>query len=185
MIAFNVWGTGIVRMLCALEGLIIGYAMSAAFGLLGRAHLASLESVAWIALPAFQHDHWSFDAALVIPFLVACLAVAMKAVGTITVCQRMVDANPEIEGTVRGRGLIQGIHSPIAEFGELVAREAFKRGLVMETSGPDSEVAKVLPPLVIEDELLERGLAIMAEAVAAVAATLKSHEPALAATAGG
>ena len=105
MIAFNVWGKGLVRMLCALEGLIIGYAISAATGLLGRQHIAGIESVPWIALPSFQHDHWSFDVTLVIPFMVACLAVAMKAVGTITVCQRMVDADwvrPDMRSATRG-----------------------------------------------------------------------------------
>src|SRR5262245_36017568 len=105
MIAFNVWGRGIVRMLCALEGLIIGYAVSAAVGRLNRQQFASVEGVPWIALPTFQHTHWSFDMALVIPFTVACLAVAMKAVGTITVCQRMVDANwvrPDMQSVTRG-----------------------------------------------------------------------------------
>ena len=105
MIAFNVWGSGIVRMLCALEGLVIGYAASAAVGLLERQQFASVESVPWVALPVFQHHHWTFDIALVIPFTVACLAVAMKAVGTITVCQRMVDANwvrPDMRSVTRG-----------------------------------------------------------------------------------
>lgn len=105
MIAFNVWGKGLVRMLCALEGLVVGYTVSALTGLLGGRQFASVESVPWIALPSFQHDHWAFDVTLVVPFVVACLAVAMKAVGTITVCQRMVDANwvrPDMRSVTRG-----------------------------------------------------------------------------------
>ncbi|HET7596170.1 MAG TPA: solute carrier family 23 protein, partial [Burkholderiales bacterium] len=34
MIAFNVWGTGILRMLCALIGLLIGYSAAVVAGLL-------------------------------------------------------------------------------------------------------------------------------------------------------
>ena len=116
MIAFNVWGRGLVRMLCALEGLIIGYAISAATGLLGPQHFASIDSVPWIAPPSFQHGHWAFEMALVVPFLVACLAVAMKAVGTITVCQRMVDANwvrPDMRSVTRGV-LTDGVSTMLA-----------------------------------------------------------------------
>jgi diaminobutyrate-2-oxoglutarate transaminase len=40
-------------------------------------------------------------------------------------------------------------------------------GLLMETSGADGEVVKVMPPLVIEDVGLEKGLSILAKATAA------------------
>jgi diaminobutyrate-2-oxoglutarate transaminase len=46
----------------------------------------------------------------------------------------------------------------------------------METSGPDAEVSKVLPPLTIDDDQLEQGLAIVADAVAAVAAAAPARE---------
>jgi diaminobutyrate-2-oxoglutarate transaminase len=97
----------------------------------------------------------------------------------------MVAKHPEIEGEVRGLGLIQGIASPIENFGEEVAKVAFQQRLIMETSGPASEVAKVLPPLVIEDDLLARGLDIMADAVATVARRVQPSEEALAVVAGG
>ena len=105
MVAFNVWGRGIVRMLCALEGLVVGYVAAGLAGLLGGGQFESVERVAWIALPSFQYIGWSFDLALAVPFAIACLAVAMKAVGTITVCQRMVDADwvrPDMRSATRG-----------------------------------------------------------------------------------
>lgn len=105
MIAINVFAKGLVRMLCALEGLIIGYAAATAAGLLGRQHFANVEGVPWIAAPSFQHMSWTFDITLAVPFVVACLAMAMKAVGTITVCQRMVDADwvrPDMRSVTRG-----------------------------------------------------------------------------------
>jgi diaminobutyrate-2-oxoglutarate transaminase len=74
---------------------------------------------------------------------------------------------PQLEGEIRGRGLIQGIYSPLPEFASAVMTEAFKRGLIIETSGPDSEVIKVLPPLTIDDATLRAGLAIVRDSVAA------------------
>ena len=93
MVALNVWGTGVLRMLCALLGLAAGYAAAAAFGLLEHQQFAAVAGAPWLGLPSFGHLAWSFDAALVLPFTIACLAVTMKAVGTITMCQRMNDAD--------------------------------------------------------------------------------------------
>ena len=116
LVAFNVWGRGIVRMLCALEGLAVGYVVAGLAGLLGGKEFGSVERVPWIALPAFEHIGWSFDLALTVPFAIACLAVAMKAVGTITMCQRMVDADwvrPDMRSATRGV-LTDGISTMLA-----------------------------------------------------------------------
>jgi diaminobutyrate-2-oxoglutarate transaminase len=67
----------------------------------------------------------------------------------------------------RGRGLIQGLSFPIPGFATAVSREAFERGLIFETSGPESMVAKLMPPLVIEDHLLEEGLEVFARSLEA------------------
>jgi len=71
--------------------------------------------------------------------------------------------------TVRGRGLIQGIVFADPEHTEAVCREAFGNGLIIETAGPRGEVAKVLPPLVIDRARLDQGLDILEEAVATIA----------------
>ncbi|MBB6731740.1 diaminobutyrate--2-oxoglutarate transaminase [Cohnella zeiphila] len=63
-------------------------------------------------------------------------------------------------GEVRGRGLMQGIALEPG-LAEKVCAAAFERGLVIETSGTDSEVVKVMPPLVIDPEGLDEGLAIL------------------------
>ncbi|MEX2587865.1 MAG: diaminobutyrate--2-oxoglutarate transaminase, partial [Actinomycetota bacterium] len=46
--------------------------------------------------------------------------------------------------------------------------EAFRRGLIIETSGAESEVLKLLPPLTIDDLGLEEGLSIIKNSVSAV-----------------
>lgn len=75
---------------------------------------------------------------------------------------------PEIKGTTKGRGLMQGISSDVDGLSSKVCEEAFKRGLIMETSGFDDEVFKLFPPLNIEMENLEKGLNIIEESVKAV-----------------
>ncbi|MEZ0366745.1 diaminobutyrate--2-oxoglutarate transaminase [Mycobacterium sp. pUA109] len=69
----------------------------------------------------------------------------------------------------RGRGLIRGVAFDRPELAGAVCKEAFHRGLLLETSGPESEVVKLMPPLVIEEEDLARGLTITAESIEAVA----------------
>jgi diaminobutyrate-2-oxoglutarate transaminase len=48
---------------------------------------------------------------------------------------------------------------------ERVARRAFELGLLIETSGPESEVVKLLPALTITPDELDEGLTTLARAV--------------------
>jgi len=80
--------------------------------------------------------------------------------------EKIVRDFPELEGEVRGRGLIQGVAVGPEGLAEKICREAFARGLIMETSGPLSEVFKIMPPLVIEEGDLKQGLDVVEEAVA-------------------
>ncbi|MGN7380851.1 diaminobutyrate--2-oxoglutarate transaminase [Paenibacillus sp. SAFN-117] len=82
--------------------------------------------------------------------------------------EEIVRSNPSLQAARRGRGLFQGIAFPQPGMAEEVCAEAFQRGLIMETSGPDSEVAKVMPPLTVGHEALERGLDIFRDSVDAV-----------------
>lgn len=96
--------------------------------------------------------------------------IAAKAKRIRACLESVVKAQPQSGGEIRGRGLIQGIAFAESGFAERVCREAFDLGVIMETSGPNSEVAKIMPPLTIADETLERGLALFAEAVNRAAA---------------
>jgi diaminobutyrate-2-oxoglutarate transaminase len=72
------------------------------------------------------------------------------------------------DSQVRGRGMIQGICYPDYDVAGAVAKAAFDRGMLVETSGPESEVVKLMPALTIEPADLQRGLDILDEAVDAV-----------------
>ena len=76
---------------------------------------------------------------------------------------------PGLSPEVRGRGLMQGLALGAEGAAEAVAEEAFTRGLIMETSGPDDEVAKFLPPLTLSPQELAEGLDIFEQAVLSVA----------------
>lgn len=72
---------------------------------------------------------------------------------------------PELNAHVRGRGLMQGIACGVDGLAEKVCAAAFERGLLMETSGPNSEVFKLFPPLTIDDLGLEQGFDIIEESI--------------------
>lgn len=70
--------------------------------------------------------------------------------------------------TPRGRGLAWGLPLERPAAARAVCDAAYRAGLLLETAGPRDEVVKLLPPLTVTDGELERGLAILDEAVATV-----------------
>jgi diaminobutyrate-2-oxoglutarate transaminase len=75
---------------------------------------------------------------------------------------------PELEASVRGLGMIQGLVLPQMGVAGEASKEAFERGLIIETAGADSQVLKFLPSLLIEEELLREGLGIVEQALQAL-----------------
>ncbi|GAB3718762.1 diaminobutyrate--2-oxoglutarate transaminase [Amycolatopsis oliviviridis] len=82
--------------------------------------------------------------------------------------QGIVEAYPDANLFAKGRGLARGIEFANGDLAGKVCAAAFERGLLMETSGPDGEVMKVLPPLTLTEDELTKGLSIIDEAVATV-----------------
>lgn len=66
----------------------------------------------------------------------------------------------------KGRGIMQGLEFKSGEVADAVTELAFKRNLVIETSGSEGQVVKVLAPLTIENDVLDRGLDVLAECIA-------------------
>jgi diaminobutyrate-2-oxoglutarate transaminase len=74
----------------------------------------------------------------------------------------------------RGRGLFRGLASLTdSDFAARVSRQAFGRGVVIETAGAYSEVVKFLPPLTTDDETLLRGIDVVEAAVEAQFAAVR------------
>jgi diaminobutyrate-2-oxoglutarate transaminase len=84
--------------------------------------------------------------------------------------EKLIEKYPQLKGEARGRGLMQGIAIEQEGLAGKICAEAFQRGLIVETSGPNDEVVKFLPPLVIDREGLEKGLSILEESIIQVTA---------------
>jgi len=91
--------------------------------------------------------------------------------------QGLKSRHPEVDLEIRGRGLIQGIDFPEAGTAEAVSRAAFHRGLVAETSGAESQVVKIMPPLTIDTTELDHGLEILEDAVLATVREPRKGSP--------
>jgi len=76
---------------------------------------------------------------------------------------------PRREGIrVRGVGMIWGIDFSACatpNFAARVSARCFERGLMVETVGREDSVLKILPPLTIEMDLLEKGCSIIQRAI--------------------
>ncbi|SDY11057.1 diaminobutyrate aminotransferase apoenzyme [Saccharopolyspora shandongensis] len=70
----------------------------------------------------------------------------------------------------KGRGLARGLGFEDTNVAGKVSKAAFDRKLLVETSGPSSEVIKIMPPLTVSDDELEKGLQIIRDSVQAVLA---------------
>src|SRR5690625_1731668 len=81
---------------------------------------------------------------------------------------KITEKYPQIKGETRGRGLMQGVACHVDGLSEKICRESFERGLLMETSGPNDEVFKFLPPLTIDEEGLNEGFSIIEQSIKAV-----------------
>jgi NCS2 family nucleobase:cation symporter-2 len=104
MVTCNVWGQGFVRMTAALIGILFGYLAAGITGIIDRTSFSPVLDAAWAGVPHFPMV-WSFDPTLIAPFAIASVAAAMKAAGTITVCERSNDANwvrPNLRTVTRG-----------------------------------------------------------------------------------
>ena len=66
----------------------------------------------------------------------------------------------------RGRGMVHGLAFEDPGLAGRVSAGAFERGLLVERSGPQDEVVKLLPPLTLSDDELDHGLALLEASVA-------------------
>lgn len=112
----NVWTRGVLKLVCALVGVVVGYALAVSLGVAGEFTRASFSALPALALPGIGHLGWAFDPALILPFAVAAVAVAMNTSASVTVYQRLHDAEwvrPEM-GSIRRATLTDGVTSMLS-----------------------------------------------------------------------
>ncbi|WP_353642548.1 diaminobutyrate--2-oxoglutarate transaminase [Mesorhizobium sp. WSM2239] len=78
---------------------------------------------------------------------------------------RLVAKFPKCIEQKRGRGLMAGLKCRSPAIVGRVHDVAFENGLLIESSGPNRDVIKVLPPITISDDELHDGIAILDQAL--------------------
>lgn len=70
--------------------------------------------------------------------------------------------------SIRGKGMVWGIDTGDEPWASEVCKKAFENGLMIETSGANDQVIKLLPPLTISNEDLRLGLEILEQSIESV-----------------
>ncbi len=74
---------------------------------------------------------------------------------------------------LKGRGLKRGVDVGTGELAGEICGRAYEKGLIIETSGSDGQVVKVLAPLTTSVEIFNKGFDILLESAEEVLATTK------------
>jgi xanthine permease XanP len=116
MAALNIWNHGQLKLFCILTGMVAGYFVAGAVGLLTLHDLSQALNRPLLAIPSVARISWAFDWSLVVPFAVTGLAAAMNSTAVVTTYQRLTDADwvrPNM--TSIGRGVLgDGIATSIS-----------------------------------------------------------------------
>lgn len=111
IIGLAVWAGGMARLMCSMIGIVGGFLLAIALGHIAPDRWNALAEASIIALPGVEHISYGFEYSLVPAFLVAGVAAALRAVGVITTCQKINDADwthPDMT-TIKGGVYADGI----------------------------------------------------------------------------
>jgi NCS2 family nucleobase:cation symporter-2 len=92
MTGLAVWAKGLPRLLCALIGILVGYALSALLDTFPKDFLDQLSASPIFAVPDPRFISLGFEPSLMLPFAIAALASGLRVIGVLTTCQQMNDA---------------------------------------------------------------------------------------------
>ncbi|HUH60380.1 MAG TPA: solute carrier family 23 protein [Candidimonas sp.] len=118
MVFCNIWLRSRLRLFATLIGLVAGSALAAILGILPFETLSYIADTPWVRLPTLPAFGWSFDMAMVWPYVMMGLALSLMSIGAQTVAQRTADADwhkPDLRAY--GRGLrAEGLTHVLASF---------------------------------------------------------------------
>ena len=96
-------------------------------------------------------------------------AIAAKA-GLLTAA--LEDMSAVLPGSrLKGRGMMQGLDVGSGSLAADICARAFQDGLIIETSGNEDQVIKILAPLTTDDDTFLKGLGILRKALCSVSET--------------
>lgn len=93
MVGLSVWGSGLLRLLAPMLGMVLGSGLALGLGEIDPARLDQLARTPWVGLPHLPTSGYRFEASCVMPFLVASLACTLKTVGLLVTAQKSNDAD--------------------------------------------------------------------------------------------
>ena len=79
--------------------------------------------------------------------------------------QKLKELCSQFPCKLKGRGLMRGIEFQERKFAAKVQKICFEKGLILETSGPQGEVLKLLPPLTVTDDIIDNAMEIIRNAI--------------------
>ncbi|MBU0726548.1 MAG: xanthine permease [Alphaproteobacteria bacterium] len=111
IVAFNIWGTGNVRLYGTLLGIIGGCVAALAYGAMDGATLVDDLVTQGVALPMPMLQMPSFDPLLASEFAISAVACSLRAMGDLITCQKIEDTRwvrPDMT-RIRGGILADGL----------------------------------------------------------------------------
>jgi len=91
IVSLAVWGRGLLKLLCVLIGIAVGYGVAALLGVFTAADLAEIAKAPVVALPSFSGFSFAFSGDVLLAFLVAALANSLRTVGVLTTLEQIND----------------------------------------------------------------------------------------------
>jgi xanthine permease XanP len=160
MVILNVWIKGHLRIFCSILGMAVGYAASAALGMLNLSAAVPAGGLALLRLPRFDVLDWQLNANMLVPFAVVAVAGALHLMGNISTAQRINDVDwvrpnfGSLTGGLAGNGIASmicalfgsmGVNSYSSSVGLSIATGITSRSLAYAI-GIIFAVLAVLPP---------------------------------------
>ncbi len=145
MIAIHVWSKSRLKIYCVVIGMLFGFLMSIAAGLVTYADLRPILALPLIAMPSVTHVSLAFDWSLLVPFAITGLAAAMSTTAVLTTYQKAVDADwvrPDMSSIGRGvlgDGISTTFSGLLGTFGVTVSNA--NAGLVAATGVASRRIA--------------------------------------------
>jgi xanthine permease XanP len=108
MVGVNLWGRGKLKLYSVLIGMVFGYLLSIATGLMTADQYANIARGSWVALPVLD-EMWkiSFRWSLLPTFVIVSICGALKSFGNLILCEKVNDEDwtqPDIKRI--GNGLM-------------------------------------------------------------------------------
>jgi len=124
MLSATVWFRGKFQVMPILAGLIVGFAVALSLGVLPWSEFVRGFGEPWVSIPHRIAGGFAFRWALLVPFLIASLTTSLKAVGDLTLCQKINDEDwkrtdmQSVSGGLFANGagtLLSGIFGGVAQ----------------------------------------------------------------------